>query len=176
MREKRVPNNELEAMERAVGEVFDEGTDTLDRIFGQETSDDDAFLDMSAASSGSSGRSGGGGRASVLTDSAKDDLDVKYCTLGRSIKLAEKVRDQLLATRPGGDRFARAMDQLCDTLENAELCHMSVGFSLKFKKMQDGAALTTKLAEELADKLDNFTTGLLTDVKAVKVHLPPTKK
>ena len=70
------------------------------------------------------------------------------------------------------DRLARAMEQLSDTLENAEKLVMNVSFLLKFDKTQDGEQISEGKFEKLTQDLVAMVTGLLADVKGFRCHLP----
>ena len=109
----------------------------------------------------------GGGTVAVV---AKMGLDMKVTTLDRTIKVAEKMRDQALVANLSSSRANAGVSQLMDTLEAAEISSMSNRFLLKFNKTQKGDLLATEVAETNKQKVDILVTDLISDVKSLKVH------
>ena len=107
-----------------------EGTDLMSQLHGGRGS-------VSSSSSGGKGNMKGmPALMDVEADTAqhKEHLDKRYVQLCKTTKLAEKVRDQTLQVRLWSDRSNKALTQLTDTMEAAELLSMDVGFVLKFGK------------------------------------------
>lgn len=72
--------------------------------------------------------------------------------------------------------WERAMDQLSDTLENAEILLMHSGFLVKLGKTQDGQNISMGVCEKLTSELVAMVQGLLADVKGFRCHLPKQAK
>ena len=106
----------------------------------------------------------------------KDHLDKRYVQLCKTTKLAEKVRDQTLQVRLWSDRSNKALAQLTDTMETAELLCMDVGFVLKFGKEKNGKKLVSAEYTSYSEKCDDMVDGLVADVKGLRLHLVPDKK
>ena len=81
-----------------------------------------------------------------------------------------------LSTGNSFDRLARVMEQLSDTLENAEKLVMNVSFLLKFDKTQDGVKISVGQCEKLTQDSVAMVQGLLADVKGFRCHLPKQAK
>ena len=78
----------------------------------------------------------------------------------------------LAAGHRSNDRLEKAMDQLSDTLENAERLLMHTGFLVKFGKTESGEKISVGLCEKLVGELVAMVQGLLSDVKGFRRHLP----
>ena len=118
----------------------------------------------------------GGGKVGAA---AKTELDTKVTTLDRTIKVAEKMRDQALAANLSSSRANAAVSQLMDTLEGAEISSMDNRFLLKFSKTQNGDLLTVEMAETNTTRVDIFISDLISDVRSLKIHcvtIAPTRK
>ena len=106
----------------------------------------------------------------------KDHLDKRYVQLCKTTKLAEKVRDQTLQVRLWSDRSNKALTQLTDTMEAAELLSMDIGFVLKFGKEKNGKKLVPAEYTSYSTKCDDMVDGLVADVRGLRLHLPTAKK
>ena len=124
---KQLADHELSALEDAIGSAMDEGTHALDFLAGDNGGK--GGNEVTAFEVGHPVGGKGGGKVEAV---AKTELETKVTTLGRTIKLAEKMRDHALAASLSSSPASIAASQLMDTLESAEICHMKNGFVLKF--------------------------------------------
>ena len=165
--------SDYEALVGAVDDIFAEDAEMLNSMNGGE-------LSMSILGGG--GSSGGQLALTAPTtaarglEAAKKGLDEEHGNLSRAIKTAERCREMNLSTGNSFDRLARAMEQLSDTLENAEKLIMNVSLLLKFDKTQDGVKISEGQCEKLTQELVAMVQGLFADVKGFRCHLPKHAK
>ena len=164
---------DYDALVGAVDDILTDGADMLNSMNGGEVS--------GSILGGSSSSGGQLALTAPLTgdqglEAAKKGLDEEHGILARAIETAEKYRDMNLQAGGSFDRLERAMEQLSDTLENAEKLTMNVGFLVKFGKTQDGEKISVGKCEKLTKECIAMVQGLLADVRGFRCHLPKQLK
>lgn len=106
--------------------------------------------------------------------------------LHKTLKVVERVREQSLPhvteashtnmfsnhEVPVNHRLAKAVQELIDSVENAELLINEVSFAMKHKKPPAGVALNIAMATKFEDSINGMSEGLLADIKTVRCHTP----